>query len=106
MPTTLGPVSLDAGAHDIAGDACAQRLSHRALNDQWRLGLAATSYYGLGVKMPDNYNAGHFGNVSDIKTVDLGASLAYRINRIWSVGAGLSAIQGKGEVGGTLQQTR
>ncbi len=42
------------------------------LNDQWRLGLAATSYYGLGVKMPDNYNAGHFGNVSDIKTVDLG----------------------------------
>jgi long-chain fatty acid transport protein len=52
--------------------------------------------------MPDNYNAGHFGNVSDIKTVDLGVSLAYRINRIWSVGAGLSAIQGEGEVGGTF----
>ena len=46
--------------------------------------------------------AGHFGNVSDIKTVDLGASLAYRINDSWSLGAGLSAIHGEGEVGGTF----
>ncbi|MDH7628627.1 outer membrane protein transport protein, partial [Aeromonas salmonicida] len=65
-------------------------------------GLAATSYYGLGVEMPDNYNAGHFGNISDIKTLDLSASLAYRINQMWSVGGGLSAIQGEGEVGGTF----
>ena len=92
-----GPVSLDAGAHDIAGDAWVPNAYLIVpLNEQWRLGLAATSYYGLGVKMPDNYNAGHFGNVSDIKTVDLGVLLAYRINRIWSVRAGLSAIQGKG----------
>ena len=85
VPTPQGPVSLDAGAHDIAGDAWVPNAYLIVpLNEQWRLGLAATSYYGLGVKMPDNYNAGHFGNVSDIKTMDLVASLAYRINRIWS----------------------
>lgn len=103
VPTATGPVNLDAGAHDIAGDAWVPNAYLIIpLNDQWRLGLAATSYYGLGVQMPDSYNAGHFGNVSDIKTVDLGASLAYRINPIWSVGAGLSAIHGEGEVGGTF----
>ncbi|MFM5241163.1 OmpP1/FadL family transporter [Aeromonas media] len=103
VPTTQGPVTLDASANDIADGAWVPNAYLiLPLNDQWWLGLAATSYYGLGVQMPDNYNAGHFGNVSDIKTVDLGASLAYRINRNWSVGAGLSAIHGEGEVGGTF----
>nr|MCE9969809.1 OmpP1/FadL family transporter [Aeromonas salmonicida] len=103
VPTAMGPVNLDAAAHDIAGDAWVPNAYLIVpLNEQWRLGLAATSYYGLGVEMPDNYNAGHFGNISDIKTLDLSASLAYRINQMWSVGGGLSAIQGEGEVGGTF----
>ncbi|WAG08062.1 outer membrane protein transport protein [Aeromonas jandaei] len=91
----------DATARDIAADAWVPNAYLIIpLNEQWRLGFSATSYYGLGVKMPDNYSAGHFGNVSDIKTMDLGTSLAYRINEIWSVGAGISAIKGEGEVGG------
>lgn len=103
VPTAHGPVTLDARASDIADGAWVPNAYLiLPLNEQWWLGLAATSYYGLGVQMPDNYNAGHFGNVSDIKTVDLGASLAYRINRNWSIGAGLSAIHGEGEVGGTF----
>jgi long-subunit fatty acid transport protein len=53
VPTPKGPVSLDAGAHDIAGDAWVPNAYLIVpLNEQWRLGLAATSYYGLGVKMP------------------------------------------------------
>ena len=93
----------DATAHDIAAAAWVPNAYLIIpLNEQWRLGFSATSYYGLGVKMPDNYSAGHFGNVSDIKTMDLGTSLAYRINEMWSVGAGISAIQGEGEVGGTF----
>ncbi|MBW3760711.1 transporter [Aeromonas jandaei] len=93
----------DATARDIAADAWVPNAYLIIpLNEQWRLGFSATSYYGLGVKMPDNYSAGHFGNVSDIKTMDLGTSLAYRINDMWSIGAGISAIQGEGEVGGTF----
>ncbi|MFB2864692.1 OmpP1/FadL family transporter [Aeromonas sp. MdU4] len=93
----------DATAHDIAADAWVPNAYLIIpLNEQWRLGFSATSYYGLGVKMPDNYSAGHFGNVSDIKTIDLGTALAYRINEMWSVGGGISAIQGEGEVGGTF----
>ncbi|MFQ1648645.1 OmpP1/FadL family transporter [Aeromonas veronii] len=93
----------DATAHDIAAAAWVPNAYLIIpLSEQWRLGFSATSYYGLGVKMPDNYSAGHFGNVSDIKTMDLGTSLAYRINEMWSIGAGISAIQGEGEVGGVF----
>ncbi|QPR55881.1 OmpP1/FadL family transporter [Aeromonas allosaccharophila] len=93
----------DATAYDIAAAAWVPNAYLIIpLNEQWRLGFSATSYYGLGVKMPDNYSAGHFGNVSDIKTMDLGTSLAYRINEMWSIGAGISAIQGEGEVGGVF----
>ncbi|MGL5524094.1 MAG: outer membrane protein transport protein [Aeromonas veronii] len=103
MPTQAGIVTSDASAHDIAASAWVPNAYLIIpLNEQWRLGFSATSYYGLGIKMPDNYSAGHFGNVSDIKTMDLGTSLAYRINEMWSIGAGLSAIQGEGEVGGTF----
>ncbi|MGL5030368.1 MAG: outer membrane protein transport protein [Aeromonas sp.] len=94
----------DATAHDIAADEWVPNAYLVIpLNEQWRLGFSATSYFGLGVEMPDDFGGSHFGNVSDIRTVDLGASLAYRINDLWSVGAGLSAIQGEGEVGGELK---
>ena len=103
LPTKAGIVTSDASAHDIAAAAWVPNAYLIIpLNEQWRLGFSATSYYGLGVKMPDNYSAGHFGNVSDIKTMDLGTSLAYRINEMWSIGAGISAIQGEGEVGGVF----
>ncbi|HHQ4569800.1 TPA: OmpP1/FadL family transporter [Aeromonas veronii] len=103
LPTKAGIVTSDASAHDIAAAAWVPNAYLIIpLSEQWRLGFSATSYYGLGVKMPDNYSAGHFGNVSDIKTMDLGTSLAYRINEMWSIGAGISAIQGEGEVGGVF----
>ncbi|MBM0490361.1 transporter [Aeromonas jandaei] len=104
LPTKAGLVTSDASAHDIAAAAWVPNAYLIIpLNEQWRLGFSATSYYGLGVEMPDNYSAGHFGNVSDIKTMDLGTSLAYRINDMWSVGAGISAIKGEGEVGGIFK---
>lgn len=103
VPTARGPVTLDASAHDIADAAWVPNLSLIIpLNKEWRLGLSANSYFGLGVEMPGRYNAGHFGNVSDIRTLDLGLALAYRLNQHWSFGAGLDAIQGEGEVGGTF----
>jgi long-chain fatty acid transport protein len=103
VPTAHGPVTLDASAHDIADAAWVPNLSLIIpLNEEWRLGLSANAYFGLGVEMPAPYNAGHFGNVSDIRTVDLGLALAYRLNQHWSLGAGLNAIQGEGEVGGTF----
>ncbi|ALP41568.1 outer membrane protein transport protein [Aeromonas schubertii] len=95
-----------ANAHDIADAAWIPNLYFvTPLNDRLSLGLSATSHYGLGIEMPQGYDAGHFGNVSEIKTVDLGMALAYRITDMLSFGAGLSLIKGEGEVGGTYPTT-
>lgn len=96
--------SQSAAASDIANDAwIPNAYLIMPLNEQWRLGFSATSYYGLGVKMPDNYSASHFGNVSNIKTVDVGTALAYQVTPLLAVGAGLSVTYGEGEVGGNLK---
>ncbi|XEI31433.1 OmpP1/FadL family transporter [Aeromonas veronii] len=96
----------NASANDIADDAWIPNLYFiTPINERLSLGLSATSHYGLGIEMPQGYDAGHFGNVSDIRTVDVGAALAYRLNDMLSIGAGLSIIQGEGEVGGTYPTT-
>ncbi|EKP0308584.1 outer membrane protein transport protein [Aeromonas veronii] len=96
----------NASANDIADDAWIPNLYFIApLNERLSMGLSATSHYGLGIKMPQGYHAGHFGNISDIRTVDLGTALAYRFSDMISIGAGLSLIQGEGEVGGTYPTT-
>ena len=96
----------DANANDIAGDAWIPNLYFiTPINERLSLGLSATSHYGLGIEMPQGYDAGHFGNVSDIRTVDVGTALAYRLNDMVSIGAGLSIVQGEGEVGGTYPTT-
>lgn len=92
----------DANANDIAGNAWIPNLYFvTPLDERWSLGLSASSHYGLGIEMPQGYDAGHFGNISDIKTIDLGMALAYRLNHMLSIGMGLSIVQGEGEVGGT-----
>ncbi|MGL6497064.1 outer membrane protein transport protein [Aeromonas veronii] len=96
----------NAIANDIADDAWIPNLYFIApINERLSMGLSATSHYGLGIKMPQGYHAGHFGNVSDIRTVDLGSALAYRVSDMLSIGVGLSLIQGEGEVGGTYPTT-
>ncbi|SIQ25958.1 long-chain fatty acid transport protein [Aeromonas sp. RU39B] len=100
--TVVGGHTLNADARDIADDAWVPNLYLvTPINDRLSMGFGATSYYGLGVEMPSNYNAGHFGNVSDIKTYDLGLALAYQLTPWLSAGMGISAIRGEGEVGGT-----
>ncbi|HHQ4764229.1 TPA: outer membrane protein transport protein [Aeromonas veronii] len=96
----------NAIANDIADDAWIPNLYFIApINERLSMGLSANSHYGLGIKMPQGYHAGHFGNVSDIRTVDLGSALAYRVSDMLSIGVGLSLIQGEGEVGGTYPTT-
>jgi len=93
-----------AAANDIAQDAWVPNFYWvTPLNDRLSLGLSLASYYGLGVKMPGNYNASLFGDIAEIKTVDAGLALAYQLTPCLSLGAGLSVIYGEGEVGGSLK---
>ncbi|MTD28757.1 long-chain fatty acid transporter FadL [Erwinia sorbitola] len=79
------------------------------LNDQWWIGASATSNYGLATEFNDGYAGGPFGGKTDLMTMNLNLSTAYRINQNFSVGVGFDAVYARakierniGELGGFL----
>ncbi|WP_372379612.1 OmpP1/FadL family transporter [Vibrio natriegens] len=68
------------------------------LNDKWFLGLSAYSNFGTDMEFKPNYGAPVFGGVTSVASVNLGASLAYKVNSHFSVGGGIDVIYGSGEL--------
>ncbi|PSU35016.1 outer membrane protein transport protein [Photobacterium lutimaris] len=68
------------------------------VNDQWAWGLSAYSNFGTGTEFKDDFAASVFGGTTDIKSMNLGASVSYRLNEQWSLGAGLDLIYGIGKL--------
>ncbi|MCE2570522.1 outer membrane protein transport protein [Motilimonas eburnea] len=68
------------------------------INDQWVWGANLYSNFGTKTEFDANYVAPEFGGKTDVKSFNLGASLAYRINEQWSLGAGLDLVYGKGKM--------
>lgn len=79
------------------------------LNDQWWIGASATTNYGLATEFNDGYAAGPFAGKTDLMTMNLNLSTAYRVNQHFSVGVGVDAVYARakierniGELGGFL----
>ncbi|MGF1680063.1 outer membrane protein transport protein [Photobacterium minamisatsumaniensis] len=68
------------------------------VNDQWAWGVSAYSNFGTGTEFKDDFAASVFGGTTDIKSMNLGASVSYRLNEQWSFGAGLDLIYGMGKL--------
>lgn len=68
------------------------------VNDQWAWGLSAYSNFGTGTEFKDDFAASVFGGTTDIKSMNFGASVSYRLNEQWSLGAGLDLIYGIGKL--------
>ncbi|WP_237387352.1 long-chain fatty acid transporter FadL [Xenorhabdus sp. Sc-CR9] len=80
-------------AKNIAPNAWIPNLHFIApINDQWFVGASATSNFGLATNFSNNYNAGLLGGKTDLKTVNLNLSGAYKINHQFSFGLGVNAI--------------
>ncbi|WP_213731909.1 long-chain fatty acid transporter FadL [Citrobacter europaeus] len=62
------------------------------INDQFGWGASVTSNYGLATEFNDSYIVGEYGGKTDLKTVNLNLSGAYRLNDSWSFGVGFNAI--------------
>lgn len=85
MPTS-GPVmtngaSLEPGANLYA----AFRLGRK-----WWAGVGVTVPYGLGTDYGEAWRGRYFATESRVLTLNVNPSVAYRINRVFSVGAGLA----------------
>ncbi|MGL4430098.1 MAG: long-chain fatty acid transporter FadL [Silvania sp.] len=83
--------SLDAD--NIAPTAWVPNLHFVApINEQFGWGASVTSNYGLATEFNTNYPAGEYAGNTDLTTVNLNLSGAYRLNESWSFGLGVNAV--------------
>ncbi|NBI53992.1 outer membrane protein transport protein [Photobacterium alginatilyticum] len=98
-----GPLNVQTKASDVAHSAVIPNfyLSHQ-VNDQWAVGLAIATNYGMETELNGNFYGTLFGNQAMIKSVEINPNLAYKINEQFSVGGGVRYVMGEGHFGASL----
>mgnify|MGYP002144923380 CR=1 FL=1 len=82
------------------------------VNDQWAVGFAMMTNYGLGTRFDDSFGAGShpaaglLAGETSLMSVNLNPNVAYRVNEQWSLGAGINYTtffdeEGRGALAGT-----
>ena len=61
------------------------------VNDKVSLGFGAFSNFGLATEFDDDYAAGQIAGETEIVTVNMNASVAYKVSEQFSFGVGLNA---------------
>ncbi|MCF1426927.1 MAG: outer membrane protein transport protein [Shewanella sp.] len=95
---TGAPVATQA--KDIADAAFVPNfyVSHQ-LNDQWVVGLAMGTNFGMATELDDSFLGTQFGNEAAVTTVEFNPNIAYRMNDQLSIGWGLRLVYGEGSIG-------
>ncbi|WON75717.1 long-chain fatty acid transporter FadL [Serratia sp. UGAL515B_01] len=89
--TSPSGASLDAD--NIAPTAWVPNLHYvHPINDQWAVGASATSNFGLSTEFDEAYTAGPFAGKTELTTINLNLSGAYRLNKQFSFGLGFNAV--------------
>ncbi len=98
---SAGAIFVDPGV-DITGrspTAWVPNLHFVApINEQFGWGASVTSNYGLATEFNNNYAAGAYGGTTDLETLNLNLSGAYRLDNHWSFGAGFDAVYAKAKI--------
>lgn len=68
------------------------------INDKWAVGTSMTTNFGLATDFPKSYAGGPVGGKTDLKTVNLNLSGAYRLNDNFSFGLGANAVYADAEI--------
>ncbi|EHN69978.1 outer membrane protein transport protein [Aliivibrio fischeri] len=107
IPTGMGFNSMTVSNTDgIAGTEFVPNFYViHPLNDKWAFGFASYSNFGTGTEFEDNYDASIFGGKTEVKSANIGFSLAYKLNEQWSFGAGIDVIYGIGNLYRDLDST-
>ena len=67
------------------------------INDQFGWGASITSNYGLATEFNDTMQAALWGK-TDLETMNLNLSGAYRLNNAWSFGLGFNAVYARAKI--------
>ena len=68
------------------------------VNDKLAWGVNLYSNFGTKTEFDDSFKASEYGGLTDVKSMNLGTSLSYRLNEQWSIGGGLDLIYGQGKL--------
>jgi long-chain fatty acid transport protein len=102
LPPAVGPVT--GGNGGDAGDVAPvpNAFYSHAINDQLRVGVGLSSIFGLKTEYDDNWVGRYQATVSDLRTININPSLAYRINDKFSIGGGLNIVRADVELSNAL----
>ncbi|GLO61521.1 aromatic hydrocarbon degradation protein [Vibrio sp. MACH09] len=92
----------NVSSKDYADDAVIPNayLSHQ-INDQFFMGIALSSNYGMKTDLGSNYAASHFGNKAEVKTMEANVNFAYKVDPAVTIGTGVRYIMAEGHFGAT-----
>ena len=97
--TGRSPSGASLNSDNIAPTAWVPNLHFVApINDQFGWGASVTSNYGLATEFNNDYAAGAYGGKTDLETLNLNLSGAYRLNSNWSFGVGFDAVYAKAKI--------
>ncbi|MCE9680306.1 outer membrane protein transport protein [Shewanella sp. AS1] len=92
-------ITIAGDANDVADNALVPNFYYsQQLSEQWYLGLAVNSHYGLATGVADTHATAIFGNETAVTTVEFNPNLAYQLTEDLSVGAGLRLVYGDGKI--------
>ena len=66
------------------------------LNEQFAVGVNLYTNFGTKTEFDDSFTGSEYGGTTDVKSLNLGFAASYRLNKQWSIGAGLDVIYGVG----------
>lgn len=92
-PFSQGPIPMsggDGGDGGETGFVPNLYVTHR-LSDQWAIGLGINAPFGLATKYDGGWVGRYHAVESDIMTVNINPSVAFKVNDMLSLGAGISA---------------
>ncbi|MGL6017210.1 MAG: outer membrane protein transport protein, partial [Gibbsiella quercinecans] len=93
------PSGASLDAKNIAPTAWVPNLHYiHPINDQWAVGGSITSNYGLATEFNNGYAAGAYGGTTDLETLNLNLSAAYRLNQHLSFGLGFDAVYARAKI--------
>jgi long-chain fatty acid transport protein len=73
-----------------------------AINDQLRVGIGMSSIFGLKTEYDNGWVGRYHALVSDLRTINVNPSLAYRINDKFSIGGGLNLVRADVELSNAI----
>lgn len=95
----VSPSGRSLDADNIAPTAWVPNLHFVApINEQFGWGASVTSNYGLATDFNDTYAAGSMGGTTELETINLNLSGAYRLDNHWSFGVGFDAVYAKAKL--------